>query len=88
MLERYIRFLAQVSKDAARKTKNELLSEIRALNQMPLRWGFFDEPYVPVYQYHKLPVAGRYLVFYQVRDDRVEVGYILNCREDYCWLID
>ncbi len=88
MLERHIRFLAQVSKDAARRTKNEILSEIRALGQMPLRWGFFDEPYVPAYKYHKLPVAGRYLVLYQVQDDRVEVDYILDCREDYCWLID
>ncbi len=88
MLERHTRFLAQVSKDAARRTKNEILSEIRALDQMPLRWGFFDEPYVPAYKYHKLSVAGRYLVLYQVQDDRVEVDYILDCREDYCWLID
>jgi len=87
MLERHIRFLAQDSKDAARRTKNEILSEIRALEQMPLRWGFFDEPYVPANKYHKLPVAGKYLVLDQVRDDRMEVDYILDCREDYCWLM-
>jgi len=88
MLERHIRFLAQVSKDAARRTKNEIMSEIRALEQMPLRWSFFDEPYIPACKYHKLPVAGRYLVLYQVRDNQVEVDYILDCREDYCWLIN
>ncbi len=88
MLERHIRFLAQVSKDAARRTKNEIMSEIRALEQMPLRWSFFDEPYIPSCKYHKLPVAGRYLVLYQVRDNQVEVDYILDCREDYCWLIN
>ncbi len=88
MLERHIRFLAQVSKDAARRMKNDILSEIRALNQMPFRWGFLDEPYIPANKYHKLPVADRYLVLYQVRDDRVEVDYILDCREDYRWLIN
>ncbi len=88
MLERHIRFLAQVSKDAARRMKNDILSEIRALNQMPFRWGFLDEPYIPANKYHKLPVAGRYLVLYQVRDDQVEVDYILDCREDYRWLIN
>ncbi len=88
MLERHIRFLAQVSKDAARRTKNEIMSEKRALEQMPLRWSFFDEPYIPACKYHKLPVAGIYLVLYQVRDNQVEVDYILDCREDYCWLIN
>ncbi len=88
MLERHIRFLAQVSKDAARRTKNEIFSEIRALDEMPLRWGFFNEPYAPANRYHKLPVAGRYLVLYQVRDNRVEVDYILDCREDYGWLLN
>ncbi len=73
MLERHIRFLAQVSKDAARRTKNEIMSEIHALEHMPLRWSFFDEPYIPACKYHKLPVAGRYLVLYQVRDNQVEV---------------
>ncbi len=87
MLERHIRFLAQVSKDAARQTKNEIIGEIRALEEMPLRWSFLDEPYIPACKYHKMPVAGRYLVLYQVRDNRVEVDYILDCREDYGWLI-
>ena len=87
MLERHIRFLAQVSREAARRTKNEIMSEIRALEQMPLRWSFLDEPYIPACKYHKLPVADRYLVLYQVRDSQAEVDYILDCREDYSWLI-
>ena len=54
---------------------------------MPQRFPFFDELYIPPNKYHKMYVPKWYLVLYQIRDDTVYVDYILDCREDYSWLI-
>lgn len=88
MLGTHIRFMAQVSKEAAAAKKTELMAAIRSLSQMPQRFPFFDEVYIPPNKYHKMFVQKWYLVLYQIQDDIVYVDYILDCRKDYSWLID
>ena len=56
MLGMHIRFLAQVNKPAAVKLKNRLVEEIRSLQDMPQRYPFFHEDYIPANKYHKLYV--------------------------------
>ncbi len=87
MLETHIRFVAQVNKDAACKTKRNLIAAIRSLETMPKRYGFFEEVYIPQNKYHKMFVQEWYLVLYQVQDDVVLVEYIIDCRTEYSWLL-
>ena len=87
MLGMHIRFLAQVNKTAATKLKNRLVEEIRSLQDMPQRYPFFNENYIPANKYHKLSIENRYLVLYQIKDDTVYVDWIVDCRQDYQWLL-
>lgn len=87
MLGTHIRFMAQVSKEAAAAKKKELMSAMRSLSQMPQRLPFFEEMYITPNKYHKMFVEKWYLILYQIQDDTVYVEYILDCRKDYSWLI-
>ena len=87
MLGMHIRFLAQVNKTAATKLKGRLVEEMRALQDMPQRYPFFNENYIPANKYHKLYVENWYLVLYQIKDDTVYVDWIVDCRQDYQWLL-
>ncbi len=87
MLGVQLKFIARVNKDAALKTKEDLIDAIRSLQQMPQRFPFFEAPYIPPNKYHKLFVPKWYLVLYQIRDDTVYVDYIVDCRKDYGWLL-
>ena len=87
MLGRHLRFLAQASRPAAVKLKHRFLEEIRSLQEMPQRYPFFNEDYIPVNKYHKLYVENCYLVLYQIKDDTVYVDWVVDCRQDYQWLL-
>ena len=87
MLGMNIRFLAQVNKTAATKLKSRLVEEIRSLQDMPQRYPFFNENYIPANKYHKLYVENWCLVLYQIKDDTVYVDWIVDCRQDYQWLL-
>ena len=83
----HLRFLTQVSRPAAVKLKHRFLEEMRSLQEMPQRYPFFNEAYIPANKYHKLYVENWYLVLYQIRDDTVYVDWIVDCRQDYQWLL-
>jgi len=87
MLGMHIRFLAQVNKPAAVKLKNRLIEAMRSLQDMPQRYPFFQESYIRANKYHKLYVENCYLILYQIRDDTVFVDWIVDCRQDYQWLL-
>ena len=83
----HIKFLANVNKDAARKTKAKIIEGIRSLEKMPARFPFLDEQYIQRNKYHKMYIENWYLVIYQIKDNMVFVDYILDCRQDYGWLM-
>ena len=87
MLASHIRFLANVSKEAATEKKTQLIREIRSLSKLPHRYLFFEAEFMPANKYHKMFVANWYLILYQIQDDTVYVDYILNCRKGYGWLL-
>jgi hypothetical protein len=87
MLAIHIRFLARVDEVAARKTKSRILKVIRSLEIMPGKYSFFEEEYIPSNKYHKVFVEKWYLILYQIRDQTVFVDYIIDCRQEYGWLI-
>ncbi len=87
MLGMHIRFMANVSKEAAREKKKELVSAIHSLAEYPERYSYLEEAYIPSNKYHKMFVKEWYLVLYQIKDDAVYVDYIIDCRKDYDWLL-
>ena len=87
MLSGHVRFLAHKSPAAARKIKNELMEAMRSLHCMPERYPFIEADFIPPNKYHKMLVEKRYLILYQIRDLAVFVDYILDCRQDYKWLM-
>lgn len=87
MMAGHIRFLAQVSPTAARRTKKELLVAIRSLSTMPERYPFLDAEFIPLNKYHKMFVEKWYLILYQIKDNTVYVDHIVDCRQDYGWFI-
>lgn len=87
MLTDHIRFMAQKSPSAARKVKNELIEAIRSLGQMPERFPFLEAEFIPFNKYHKMFVEKWYLIIYQVKDQTVYLDYIVDCRQDYGWLV-
>ena len=87
MLKEHIAFIANVDKKAAKNIKNQIVKAIKDLNNMPNRFPFFNELYIPQNKYHKMFIEKWYLVLYQIKDDTVYIDYILDCRQDYQWLI-
>ncbi len=87
MLAGHVRFLAQKSPTAARKAKNDLMNAIRSLSKMPERFPFLTAEFIPLNKYHKMFVEKYYLILYQIRDQIVFVDYIVDCRQDYRWLV-
>ena len=87
MLAGHVRFLAQKSPSAARKVKNDLMDAIRSLDQMPERFPFLGAEFIPLNKYHKMFVEKRYLILYQIKDQTVYVDYIVDCRQEYGWLV-
>jgi len=87
MLASHVRFLAQKNPSAARKVKNVLMGAIYSLYQMPDRFPFLETEFIPPNKYHKMFVEKWYLVLYQIKDQTVYVDYIVDCRQDYKWLI-
>lgn len=87
MLGFHIKFLANVNKESAKKTKTRIIEAIRSLENMPARYPFLNEQYIPRNKYHKMFIENRYLAIYQIKDNTVYVDYILDCRQDYGWLV-
>ena len=87
MLANHVRFQAQKSLPAARRTKNELLKALHSLSTMPERFPFLDVDFIPSNKYHKMFIQKWYLILYQIKDQTVYVDYIVDCRQDYGWLV-
>lgn len=87
LLGSHIKFLANVSPSAARDAKTRILAAIRSISTMPERFPYLDEEYLPRGKYHKMFVEKWYLILYQIKGQTVYVDYIMDCRQDYAWLI-
>lgn len=79
--------LAQVNRKAAVELKKRFLEEFRSLESLPQRYLFFNTDFIPPNKYHKLYVQNWFLVLYQIKDDTVYIDWIVDCRQDYPWLL-
>jgi hypothetical protein len=87
MLVSHIRFLAQVSIKSANELRMEIISSANSLQKMPERYSYIDDPELPQNKYRKAIVSKRYLLIYQIKDNKVYIDYILDCRQNYDWLL-
>lgn len=87
MLGVHIHFLANVSPPAARAAKEAIIKSIRSLSVMPERFSFLNAEHISPNRYHKIFVKNWYLVLYQIKDQTVYVEYIVDCRQDFKWLL-
>ncbi len=79
--------MAQKSLTASRQVKNQLMDAIRSLNQMPERFPFLEAEFIPPNKYRKMFVEKWYLILYQIKEQMVYVDYIVDCRQDYGWMV-
>lgn len=87
MLGTNMRFLAQVNKAAAASKKKQILDELASLSEMPQRFPVVDSGDTIPNIYRKMYIESWYLAIYHISDGTVYVDYILDCRQDYEWLI-
>ena len=86
-LAKIVKFIAFDSPKNARLIKNEIMSDIRKLNDMPERHPYIDDEYIPKFKYRKFIVYSRYIIIYQVFDDTVRVDYVVDGYSDYINLL-
>ena len=87
MLIQHVRFLAQVSPEAADKLRSEIIGASKSLQNFPERHLEFSDPLLPSNKYRKMIVSRQYLLVYQVKGETVYIDYILDCRQNYQWLL-
>lgn len=87
MLTQHVHFLAQVSPQAADKLRIDLVKAAESLQEFPERCSWLSDPLLPENKYGRLLVDKRYLLIYQIKDDTVYIDYIVDCRQDYRWLV-
>jgi plasmid stabilization system protein ParE len=87
MLASHARFLAQVSETAALSLIAEFDEKAKLLKQFPERNPRLSDPLIPTGKYRKLLIAKRYLLIYLVKGDKVYVDAVVDCRQDYGWLL-
>jgi len=87
MLEAHMGFLAKVSKNAAVKAKDEILRDLKSLSKSPQRFPVYESPFLIKNVYRTMLSAKRYLIFYEIESTVVYIDYIVDCRQNYEWLI-
>ena len=87
MLVSHAAFLAQVSVEAAERLTAEFEKAAKSLELMPQRCPWLNGEYIPRNAYRSILFEKRYLIIFQIVDDVVYADYVVDCRQDYAWLI-
>ena len=87
MLIFHAAFLAQASPEAAERLTVEFGKTADSLEMMPQRCPWLAGDYIPKNAYRFILFEKRYMLIFQIMDDAVYVDYVVDCRQDYGWLI-
>ena len=87
MLVQHARFLAQVSETAAQRLINAFVTQAKTLETMPERCPWLFDTIIPEHKYRKLLFEKHYMLVFQVVEDKVSVDAMVDCRQDYIWLL-
>lgn len=87
MLVSHAAFLAQVSPEAAERLTVEFEKAANSLETMPQRCSWLSGEYIPKNAYRFILFEKRYMIIFQIVDNTVYADYVVDCRQDYDWLI-
>lgn len=87
MLVFHAAFLAQVSPEAAEKLTVEFEKAANSLETMPQRCPWLSGEYIPKHAYRFILFEKRYMLIFQIVDHTVYADHVVDCRQDYGWLI-
>ncbi len=87
LMVNHVAFLAQVSVEAAERLVVDFTTAVQSLSSMPQRCPWLIDEHIPKNKYRFLLFEKRYLLIFQVQDNIVYVDYVVDCRNDYSWLI-
>ena len=87
MLVSHAAFLAQISPAAAERLTVEFEKAAKSLEQMPQRCPWLKGEYIPKNAYRFILFEKRYMLIFQIVDNTVYADYVIDCRQDYGWLI-
>ena len=87
MLVSHASFLANVNVEAANRLTSEFVETANSLRNMPQRHPWLRGDYIPRNTYRFALFEKRYMLIFQIVDDIVYVYYVVDCRQDYRWLL-
>ena len=87
MLVSHVAFLAQTSPEAAERLTVEFEKTAPSLEVMPQRCPWLTGEYIPRKAYRFILFEKRYMLISQIVDNTVYADYVVDCRQDYNWLI-
>lgn len=88
MLISHTSFLAKVSEEAAEKLIISFEESAETLTFMPQRNPFLYIEYIPKNKYRKFLFHNHYIMLYQIQNTTVYIDYVVDCRQNYKWLIE
>lgn len=80
-------FLAQVSPEAAERLVVSFENTANSLGIMPQRCPRLIGDYISNNKYRYILFEKHYMIIFQIKDDIVFVDYVVDCKQDYGWLI-
>ena len=86
-IDRHVAFLSNVSINAAEKLQGKFISSMKSLEKNALSYPVLVLNKENT-KYRKLFVPKRYLILYEVEDNNIFVDYVVDCRQDYAWLLE
>ena len=87
MLVSHARFLANVSVPAANRLIDTFVLMTDSLATMPVRNPWLEHDAIPFQKYRKLLFGKHYMALYQMQENTVYVTAVMDCRQDYIWLL-
>ena len=87
MLVAHAVFLTQVSPEAAERLVAAFEKTANSLEEMPNRCPGLVGEYIPRNMYHFMVFEKRYMIIFQIKDNVVYADYVVDCRQDYQWLM-
>lgn len=87
MFTAHLAYWAQYGAGPADKLRDAFLKALQSLEWMPERCPWLKDNYIPYHKYRFLLFEKRYMIIFQLDGQIVYVDYVLDCRQDYRWLI-
>lgn len=87
MLVSHAAFLAQVSPEAAEQLTAAFEETANFLEVTLQRCPWLTGEYIPKNAYRFILFEKRYMLIFQIADDIVYADYVVDCRQDYEWLM-